>query len=78
MYLLQEYIMNGTITLKTIGIIVKAENFNEAKNKIKESLEKQDIKFNISKNNDKDFSYFINNRFPTYGEIKNKEIDIIE
>jgi hypothetical protein len=77
-YLLVEQMMNGTVTMEIMSSGVKASSFIEAVSKIKEKIKSMEIStLNIRTDNNDEFSYIINSEIVIYGQIKNKELNII-
>ena len=77
MYILQESLMNGTVTMKTLltGIqTVYINDFNQAKKKVLNQLASRNITYIILEDSHDRLSYTIKDLF---GIMENKELYII-
>jgi hypothetical protein len=77
MYILQESLMNGTVTMKTIltGIQTAYKNdFNQAKKKVLNQLTSRNITYIILEDSHDKLSYAISDLF---GVMENKELYIL-
>jgi hypothetical protein len=74
MFALIERVMNGTVTLNIYVTCFNFKTFEEAVNKVKETLVGR--KFGIITNDDHEFSYVFAGEFPLCGSIRNEEIRV--
>ncbi len=75
MYLLTEQIFNGTVTMQIISTGIIASNWEEAKEKVK-SMRNMTLA-QIQSDNDEEITYSIQQKFPCYGRMENKSLNII-
>jgi hypothetical protein len=78
-FIVDESVMNGTITVGHSITGINANTFDEAKIILKKQCYKMDLKASFDEN-DKRIKWIIDNHnwYPTYGIMENKELYMIE
>lgn len=78
-YILNQEVMNGTITIKIINTIIVGNDFDEARTKVKSMLNKNvpTDKVKIWQDNEEKLSFSIDGDWQISGHIENEEADIV-
>lgn len=84
LFLLNEQIMNGTVTMSILSTGVEAKDFSGAKDKIKANIDAakkaaDEFICSVHQDTDTEFSYTIGalTQFPCYGRMENKPLRVI-